>query len=106
MDIEIIFQFLGYILCIAASILAMTKKELKPGILLLIGFSLNLFFLSYIQIMGMPDIDSSCYADDKYYQCLPLYYKILVHSAQGGYYLIAIGIFLLLAKKNDSNGNQ
>ena len=95
MDYEALFRNIGMFLCLSASIYMLVRGSRKIGILFLLSFLLQFQAAFYIEYIGHPEGAGECWATvQDYYECLPLPFKVSVHLAQFGVYLMALSVFL------------
>jgi len=94
MDYETIFRYTGMLLCLGASAYLILKSNKKIGALFFVSFILQFQSGLYVEYIGYPDDTGECWAMvQDFYKCLPLSFKLSIHSAQAGLYLMAFSVF-------------
>ena len=100
MDYEILFSNIGRLACIVASIYMLISGQRKAALLFLLSFILQFQSALYIEFIDHPEGTGECWATaQEYYACLPLSFKLSIHSAQAGVFVMALAI-VVLAKQN------
>lgn len=95
MDAETVFQFLGLVACIAASAFFSFRGGKLPAVILLAGFVLRLQAAHYMTFANTEKAVECYFKVGEHYSCLPVGYKISVHSGQAGLYLVALAVVII-----------
>lgn len=94
--LEQIFMYAGHTLCIAGALYMLKVGEIKVGLALLVGFSLQ---IQAGILVGLIDSDmeaqGACWASGRsYYECLPIWFRVTIHLGQLGIAMVGVGVFL------------
>ena len=94
---EELLLYSGDAACVLAALYVTIKFSRLYGGLILLGFVLKLQGLAVLINASFPDLGSECLVSQtNWYECLPLWWKLTVHSGQTGSLLIAAGLCLLV----------
>ena len=94
--LEHILVYIGHAICVVAAFYMIKIGELKPGLVLLLGFLLQIQAGIFIGVIDYDmEAQGACWADGgSYYECLPLWFRAVIHMGQIGTILVGFGVFL------------